>query len=137
MGFLGFGPSVRPRVRGTGARALGGDTASVAADADALQGVIHSTPLQQYDIHDITSANGVRLREFQNRNGVVFAVVWSGPRCPDLQNLGRELSNVRDGGSGRECFRAEAPRCVSPRPTLWSSLKATCAPIRDARICPP
>jgi len=67
--------------------ALGGDTASVAADADALQGVIHSTPLQQYDIHDITSANGVRLREFQNRNGVVFAVVWSGPAMPDLQKL--------------------------------------------------
>jgi len=67
--------------------ALGGDTASVASDADALQGVIHSTPLQQYDIHDITSANGVRLREFQNRNGVVFAVVWSGPAMPDLQKL--------------------------------------------------
>jgi len=67
--------------------ALGGDTASVAADADALQGVIHSTPLQQYDIHDITSANGVRLREFQNRNGLVFAVVWSGPAMPDLQKL--------------------------------------------------
>jgi len=67
--------------------ALGGDAASVAADADALQGVIHSTPLQQYDIHDITSGNGMRLREFQNRSGVVFAVVWSGPAMPDLQKL--------------------------------------------------
>ncbi|HWS62831.1 MAG TPA: DUF2844 domain-containing protein [Steroidobacteraceae bacterium] len=67
--------------------ALGGDTASVASDADALQGVIHSTPLQQYDIHDITSGNGMRLREFQNRSGVVFAVVWSGPAMPDLQKL--------------------------------------------------
>jgi hypothetical protein len=67
--------------------ALGGDTASVASDADALQGVIHSTPLQQYDIHDITSDNGMRLREFQNRSGVVFAVVWSGPAMPDLRIL--------------------------------------------------
>jgi hypothetical protein len=67
--------------------ALGGDTASVASDADALQGVIHSTPLQQYDIRDIASGNGMRLREFQNRSGVVFAVVWSGPAMPDLQKL--------------------------------------------------
>ena len=67
--------------------ALGGDAASVTSDADALHGVIHSTPLQQYDIHEITSDNGMRLREFQDRSGVVFAVVWSGPAMPDLQKL--------------------------------------------------
>jgi hypothetical protein len=67
--------------------ALGGDAASVAADADALHGVIHSTLLQQYDIRDITVGNGMRLREFQDRSGVVFAVVWSGPAMPDLQKL--------------------------------------------------
>ena len=67
--------------------ALGGDAASVASDADALHGVIHSTPLQQYDIHEITSDNGMRLREFQDRSGVIFAIVWSGPAMPDLQKL--------------------------------------------------
>jgi hypothetical protein len=67
--------------------ALGGDAASVASDAAALQGVIHSTPLQQYDILEITSDNGMRLREYQNRSGVVFAVAWSGPAMPDLQKL--------------------------------------------------
>lgn len=67
--------------------ALGGDAASVASDAAALHGAIHSTPLQQYDIHEITSDNGMRLREFQDRGGVVFAVVWSGPAMPDLQKL--------------------------------------------------
>jgi len=67
--------------------ALGGDAASVASDADALHGVIHSTPLQQYDIHEITSDNGMRLREFLSRSGVVFAVTWSGPAMPDLQKL--------------------------------------------------
>jgi hypothetical protein len=67
--------------------ALGGDAASVASDAASLQGVIRSTPLQQYDIREITSDNGMRLREFENRSGVVFAVVWSGPAMPDLQRL--------------------------------------------------
>ncbi len=66
---------------------LGGDAASVATDAAALQGVVHSTPMQQYDILEITSGNGMRLREFQNRSGVVFAVAWSGPVMPDLQRL--------------------------------------------------
>jgi hypothetical protein len=67
--------------------ALGGDAASVAADAAALQGVSRSIPLQQYDIIEITSSNGIRLRDFQNRSGVVFAVTWSGPGMPDLQKL--------------------------------------------------
>jgi hypothetical protein len=67
--------------------ALGGDAASVASDADALHGVIHSTPLQQYDIDEITSENGMRLREFLSRSGVVFAVTWSGPAMPDLEKL--------------------------------------------------
>jgi len=67
--------------------ALGGDAASVASDADALHGVIHSTPLQQYDIQEITSENGMRLREFLSRSGVVFAVIWSGPAVPDLEKL--------------------------------------------------
>jgi len=67
--------------------ALGGDAASVTSDADALHGVIHSTPLQQYDIHEITSDNGMRLREYLDRNGLVFAVAWSGPAMPDLQKL--------------------------------------------------
>jgi hypothetical protein len=67
--------------------ALGGDAASVASDADALHGVIRSTPLQQYDIHEIASGNGMRLREFLDRNGLVFAVAWSGPTMPDLQKL--------------------------------------------------
>jgi hypothetical protein len=67
--------------------ALGGDAASVASDAVALHGVIHATPLQQYDIHEITSDNGMRLREFLSRSGVVFAVTWSGPAMPDLQKL--------------------------------------------------
>ena len=67
--------------------ALGGDAASVASDADALHGVIHSTPLQQYDIQEITSGNGIRLREYLDRNGLVFAVAWSGPAMPDLQKL--------------------------------------------------
>jgi hypothetical protein len=66
---------------------LGGDAASVVADATELHGVARATPLPQYDIEEITSDSGVRVREFLNRNGIVFAVTWSGPVVPDLRTL--------------------------------------------------
>jgi hypothetical protein len=66
---------------------LGGDAASVAADAAELHGVARSTPLPQYDIEEITSDSGMRVREFLNRDGIVFAVTWSGPVVPNLRTL--------------------------------------------------
>src|ERR1700676_758401 len=67
--------------------ALGGDAASVLTDGAELQGVVHSVLGQQYDMEEITAASGVLVREFLNRNGIVFAVTWSGPVVPDLRTL--------------------------------------------------
>jgi hypothetical protein len=67
--------------------ALGSDAASVLTDGAELQGVVHSVPGQQYDIEEINAASGLRVREFLNRNGSVFAVTWSGPVVPDLRTL--------------------------------------------------
>jgi hypothetical protein len=66
---------------------LGGDAASVVADAAELHGVARATPMLQYDIEEITSDSGVRVREFLNRNGIVFAVTWNGPVVPNLRTL--------------------------------------------------
>ena len=66
---------------------LGGDAASVFADAQALRGVVYSTELLNYGFREITSADGVRVREFSTLAGVVFALSWSGPVPPDLQQL--------------------------------------------------
>jgi hypothetical protein len=66
---------------------LGGDAASVRSDSGQLHGVVQSTLLQQYEIQEITTDGGVRVREFLNRDGVVFAVSWLGPVMPDLQRL--------------------------------------------------
>jgi Protein of unknown function (DUF2844) len=67
--------------------ALGSDAASVLTDGAGLQGTVNSVPGQQYDIQEINAANGVRVREFLNQNGIVFAVTWSGPVVPDLRML--------------------------------------------------
>jgi Protein of unknown function (DUF2844) len=66
---------------------LGGDAASVLADSNQMQGVLHSYSSPQFDVQEITTENGIRVREFVNRDGLVFAIAWSGPAEPDLQQL--------------------------------------------------
>lgn len=67
--------------------ALGGDAASAAADEAEMHGIATSAPRQQYDLLEITNDSGMRLREYLDRSGNVFAVSWSGPVLPDLQRL--------------------------------------------------
>jgi hypothetical protein len=66
---------------------LGGDIAGVFTDAAQLHGAVNSASAQQFDIEEISADSGIRVREFLNQSGVVFAVSWSGPVMPDLQRL--------------------------------------------------
>jgi hypothetical protein len=66
---------------------LGGDADSVSADRDALRAELRTTPMQQYDLHEITTASGTRVHEYATRQGTVFAVTWQGPVPPDLRQL--------------------------------------------------
>jgi hypothetical protein len=66
---------------------LGGELTSVLDDAAELHGTAQASSLQQFEIEEIVTDNGMRVREFLNRNGIVFAVTWSGPATPDLQRL--------------------------------------------------
>lgn len=67
--------------------ALGGDATSVLADANELHGTAHSVLLARYAIHEINTDSGMRVREFLNQDGIVFAVAWSGPVVPGLKGL--------------------------------------------------
>ena len=66
---------------------LGGELTSVLDDAAALHAVAQATPRQLFEIEEIATDNGIRVREFLNRSGIVFAVTWTGPVIPDLQRL--------------------------------------------------
>ena len=66
---------------------LGGDAASALADGSEMHGIVSSTSLPQYDVQEITADTGMLVREYVNRDGVVFAVSWTGPALPDLQRL--------------------------------------------------
>ncbi len=69
------------------AAALGGDASSVAADQSALRGDLSSVETPRYRIREISTASGMRVREYADAGGVIFAVAWSGPALPDLRQL--------------------------------------------------
>ncbi len=66
---------------------LGGDVASVAADAQAMQAGVRTTALLSYQVHEFQSSAGVRVREYVDGADMVFALSWSGAVAPDLQRL--------------------------------------------------
>ena len=65
---------------------LGGAADSVAHDHAELRGqALVVTPMQDYDLHEITTADGTRVREYVSRGGTVFGVTFTGPSLPDLK----------------------------------------------------
>ncbi|MEO7207346.1 MAG: DUF2844 domain-containing protein [Steroidobacteraceae bacterium] len=67
--------------------ALGEHVSSVAHDHAALHGSLISTPMQQYDVQEMMTDTGTRVREYSAHGGPVFAVTWSGAQVPDLKLL--------------------------------------------------
>jgi hypothetical protein len=62
--------------------------ASSAPDQPVLRGAAQlaaSNPL--YSVHSASTAEGVTVHEYASRDGVVFAVTWSGPVRPDMTAL--------------------------------------------------
>jgi Protein of unknown function (DUF2844) len=64
---------------------LGGQAASVQADRVSMKGQLRAQSEPGYSVQEITAANGSTVREYLSPSGVVFAVSWSGPVMPDLQ----------------------------------------------------
>ncbi len=67
--------------------ALGSDAASVLADGASMHVEVHSEVRPQYEVFTISTAAGISVREYLNRDGIVFAVKWLGPVPADLQQL--------------------------------------------------
>jgi hypothetical protein len=66
---------------------LGGDMASVAANEQTLRAVRTISVLSVGERHDLALPSGVVIREYLASGGAVYAVTWSGPRVPNLQEL--------------------------------------------------
>jgi Protein of unknown function (DUF2844) len=66
---------------GEGADSISRDRIALRANAEVV------TPLAAYDLHEITTDDGSRVREYVSRAGTVFGVAWSGRTKPDLSAL--------------------------------------------------
>jgi hypothetical protein len=87
-----------PLHSGVARAGLGADAAGVLTDAALLHGTVTTASARQFEIEEITADSSIRVREFLNRSGVVFAVSWSGPVMPDLQPLlGAHFAAYRAG----------------------------------------
>lgn len=88
--------------------ALGEKAASVETDRQQMRAAVAQRTHAAYTVHELTSANGVLVREFVGTSsGTVFAVSWHGPFKPDLrQLLGAQFDRIaqskhrQDGGRG-------------------------------------
>jgi Protein of unknown function (DUF2844) len=65
--------------------ALGETAASVQSDRVSMKGQLRTRSEPGYSVQEITGPGGVIVREYVAPSGVVFAVSWSGPAVPNLQ----------------------------------------------------
>jgi hypothetical protein len=80
--IIAFGVFALPASAG-----LGGSVDSVKADQEAMKGTLQVTSLSGYEIHEIQSPQGVKVREYVSPNGTVFGVAWDGPWNPNLRQV--------------------------------------------------
>ena len=67
--------------------ALGGDGASVDADAAQMRASKVVEQTGTYKVHQLKTESGTMVREYVSPAGKVFAVSWQGPFVPDMQQL--------------------------------------------------
>jgi hypothetical protein len=97
---------------------LGEGVDSVARDHASLRAHASSVvPMQAYDLHEMTTADGGRVREYVTRDGTVFAVTFSGRTMPDLHTvLGSRYAEYAAATSARrtnhKVFAMSAPGLV-------------------------
>jgi hypothetical protein len=64
---------------------LGATAASIEPDRASMKGQLRSSSGAGYSVEEITTASGTVVREYVSPAGMVFAVSWSGPSMPNLQ----------------------------------------------------
>lgn len=70
-----------------GHAALGGNVSSLVTEQDAFGAAFAVARASAYSVHSLTSPAGVRIRQYADASGFVFAVAWDGPVLPNLELL--------------------------------------------------
>jgi hypothetical protein len=67
--------------------ALGGNVTSVQGDQAQMKGSLKTTEADAYTTHEITAPGKTIVKEYVSPEGKVFAISWSGPFIPNMQQL--------------------------------------------------
>jgi hypothetical protein len=67
--------------------ALGEPEQSVQADRERMAGQVKRTTFESYTLHEITTPDGSKVREYVTPAGTVFAVAWQSTTMPRLSDL--------------------------------------------------
>ena len=85
---------------------LGEASTSTEGDRASMKSSLRTVPASAYNIHEIQTPAGTRVREYVSRQGMVFAVVWQGPLMPDLrQALGRYFDRYAAAATAKRAGR--------------------------------
>ncbi len=67
---------------------LGGDVSSLQTDRMSMKATLPvAKKAANYTVHEMTTASGVVVREYEAPTGTVFAIAWHGRVIPNLQQL--------------------------------------------------
>jgi hypothetical protein len=100
-------------VPGIASAALGQDSSTVERDVTQLRAQRSIAQSSAFSVHELQLPGGTRVREYLTAAQQVFAVTWSGPSIPDLQQLlgtyfpRFEQSAARATGRGRQAIRVQ------------------------------
>lgn len=92
---------------------LGEYASSIDLDQQILRGERREFARQGYVVHELTSSDGLVVKEFVSPAGLVFGVTWQAPCLPNLQQLIGD-SNMTE----LEQALTSRPRCHSGAPLI-------------------
>ena len=67
--------------------ALGGRVETIEAERVEFHAKLRTTVHQAYQVHEMTSATGLVVKQYAAADGKIFALSWQGKWRPDLQQL--------------------------------------------------
>ena len=81
---------------------LGQPEASVTSDQLHMKSEERVQTLQNYRVHELTTAEGTTVREYVSSQGSVFGITWHGRSAPDMnQLLGTYTNNLQTATSAQ------------------------------------
>jgi len=93
---------------------LGEYASSVDLDQRILRAERSELARQGYTVHELTSPNGLVLKEFVSPAGLVFGITWQAPQMPNLQQVlgNSNMTELRQALAARTRCHSGAPLIV-------------------------